>query len=121
MAWQGSKRLAAILGKKRWTKGDAALVLEEARRSSLTRTDFAMRGGFDAQRLYRWERVFESMPGAAPAVSFEEVPLPPSNGSVGERFELVLRSGHVVRIPVSFDDATLRRLVAILDQSGGEC
>jgi hypothetical protein len=54
-------------------------------------------------------------------VSFEEVPLPPSNGSVGERFELVLRSGQVVRVPVSFDDATLRRLVAVLERDGRRC
>jgi len=101
-------------------------VLAAFEESGLTMTAFAGREGFDCQRLQRWRRVLGASV-AAPA--FEEVPraeIVPALGPVaseaakpeadGGALEIVLTSGRVVRVPPSFDTATLRRLLAVLDE-----
>lgn len=126
-----SRRLAAILGRRRWTAKDAARVLAEAKRSALTLRGFSARHAIDPQRLERWERslrvdAFGSGPIAAsapPVVAFTEVAVadagvleqePPRD----ERFEVVLRAGTIVRLGSSFDDAGLRRLLRVLAEDG---
>jgi hypothetical protein len=50
---------------------------------------------------------------------FEEVVLRSSlaEGNDGERFEIVLCTGHAVRVPRSFDPADLRRLLEVLEKA----
>jgi hypothetical protein len=104
---------------RRWTAEQAGQVLAALDRSGLTLTAFAIHEGLDPQRLIRWRRqlaavappVFEAVvPEAAPAAD---------NGAEErverDRFEVVLVSGLVVRVPASFDGGALRRLLAIVE------
>ena len=105
----------SILRARRWTTAQAAAVLEKAEASGLSLGEFAARHGVEPQRLYRWRRRLG--PGGEP-VRFEEVVVPrptrePSQANAD--LELVLRSGHVVRLGAAFDTDALRRLLSVLE------
>ena len=106
---------------RRWTADDARAALAAMARSGLGPSAFAIAEGLDPQRLSRWRRQLD----AAPPPTFEEVipTMPPSSvdtdaatHGAGERFEIVLPSGRVVRVPVSFDASALRRLLDVVDE-----
>jgi hypothetical protein len=40
-----------------------------------------------------------------------------ADGNDGERFEILLCSGHVLRVPASFDPADLLRLLDVLEKA----
>ena len=111
---------STYLAHRRWTVDDAKEALAAQEQSGLTLRAFATREGLDAQRLERWRRRLAE--GAVPA--FEEVALPDVAAvtpveevatAQRERFEIVLRSGRVVRVPEPFDTNALLRLLAIVD------
>lgn len=115
---QGS---SIYLTRRRWTEDDAREALAALARSGLSLSAFAVREGLDRQRLDRWRRRL----GAAVAPAFEEVPLQEVGaaitgdaraGAQHERFEIVLASGRVVRVPESFDVSALRRLLVVVDE-----
>lgn len=96
-----------------WDEEAAHAALEAQEQSGLSRAEFAEREGFDVQRLYYWRRRLEGKPTTTPAfVEVSAIRPAPS-----ERIEIALRSGHVVRVPSGFDPATLRRVVAVLEES----
>jgi hypothetical protein len=76
--------------------------------------EFAAREGLNAVRLYRWRARFRAARPKTPA--FIEIKAPPAR-----TIEVVLRSGHVVRVPVGFDGETLRRLAAVLEEQSSQC
>lgn len=96
---------------RRWTDADARTVLAAQDASGLSVAAFAAREGIDTQRLYSWRRRLDRPVDAARAPSFIEVR--PAGGS--ELVEVVLRSGHVLRVANSIDPSTLRRLVDALE------
>jgi transposase-like protein len=97
---------------RRWTTDDARAVLAALDASGLTIREFADREGLDPQRLYRWRaQIGETAP------AFVEI----ARAAVGPGIEVVLRSGHVMRVPDGFGADTLRRLVEILDEGGSQC
>jgi hypothetical protein len=100
----------------RWTVGDAREVLGELSRSGKPVVAFATARGLDPQRLYAWRRRLGAI---TTPTEFEEVVLRSSRaeGNNGERFEIVLCTGHVVRVPSSFDPAALRRLLEVLEKA----
>jgi transposase-like protein len=108
---------------RRWTPDDARAALAAMARSGLGVSAFAIREGLDPQRLTRWRRQL-----AAPAPpTFEEVVPVVTRAIVAgdavahverERFEIVLASGRVVRVPESFDAGALRRLLDVVDEVG---
>ena len=92
-------------------------------RSGLGLGAFARREGLDPQRLTRWRRQLASSPVAT---AFEEV-LPvrreaalvlreETAARAEGRFEIVLGSGRVVRVPASFDASALRLLLGVVDE-----
>jgi transposase-like protein len=89
-------------------------VLAALERSGLTVAAFAVQEGVDAQRLYRWRRRFPSGV-SAPAPAFIEVTPSVTEAGTAERFEVVLTSGMLVRVPQEFDPRALRRLVTALE------
>jgi hypothetical protein len=98
----------------RWTEQDARNVLGALQRSGKPVSVFAAEQGLDPQRVYLWRRRL----GKAEPTTFQELavrPVPRISITDGDAsFELVLRSGVVVRVPASFDAAALERLLEVL-------
>jgi transposase-like protein len=101
----------------RWTEQDARNALAALQRSGKPVSVFASEHGLDPQRLYCWRRRLgkaepttfqELVVRSAPAISITDSDAP---------FELVLRSGVVVRVPSSFEAAALERLLEVLRSS----
>jgi transposase-like protein len=103
----------------RWTADDARKVVAALERSGQSVTTFASEHGLDAQRVYLWRRRL----GKAEPTTFQELavrpaPVPVEDMSADAPFEIVLASGHVLRVPSSFDTRTLARLIDVLGKAG---
>jgi transposase-like protein len=99
--------LVPFASKRGWTTKEARSVLSAVATSGLTIYSFAQRHGIDPQRLYYWRRRIE---GDAVTPAFVEV----HRESAGP-VEIVVRSGRVLRVAETIDGATLRKLVAALE------
>lgn len=114
---------STYLTHRRWTEEEARQALDALDRSGLETVAFAVREGLEPQRLARWRRRL-AVTAAAPA--FEEVTSSVTRAVVGgdavpmarERFEIVLPSGYVVRVPGSFDASALRQLLSVMGEVG---
>jgi len=96
-------------------------VLERWQRSGLTLREFGAKRGIPLSTLSWWRRVFrgagdEEVNGAAAenAVVFTEVPKPAKVPRRPAVVEIVLPSGHLVRVAAGADTATLRRVLEAL-------
>jgi len=96
-------------GRQRWRAEDARAVLERLESSGLSVRRFAARENLKVQRLYHWRAQLGSTARRGPA--FVEI-----KSMVTATIEVVLRSGHVLRVPSGFDEETLRRLIATLEE-----
>jgi len=111
---------STYLTHRRWTEEEARQALDALDRSGLEIVAFAVREGLEPQRLARWRR---RLAVAAAAPAFEEVTSSVTRAVPGgdvdrERFEIVLPSGCVVRVPESFDASALRRLLSVMGEVG---
>jgi hypothetical protein len=95
-------------------------VIRRWRKSGLTAGAFCLEHGLRQASLYAWQRTLaqrdaEAIPFAQVHVVADETsePLSPS---VLTAFELVLANRRVLRIGTSFDAATLRRLLPLLEE-----
>jgi transposase-like protein len=110
-------RSSAYLACRRWTPEEASQALAALEQSGLELTAFAIREGLDPQRLSRWRRrLAASMPVFEEVITSEVIAAGAATHERQERFEIVLASGRVVRVPESFDAGALRRLLAIVDE-----
>lgn len=114
------KPLAPISSpRRRWTEDDARAALDAFARSGLSLRAFAETSGINVQRLVRWRRK------VAPVRSLARPPKPKPVAFVevrqreADRVEVVLRSGRVLRCAEEICDATLRRLVGVLEEEPG--
>jgi hypothetical protein len=118
------RRSSTYLQRRRWTPEDAKEALVAQAQSGLSLSAFASHEGLDAQRLFRWRRrldadapetaTFEEVVGRGVTSAFGDGGPPP--GSESARFEVVLRSGLVVRVAESFNaDALLRLLNTLVE------
>jgi hypothetical protein len=96
-------------------------VLARWQRSGLTLREFGEKRGIPLSTLTWWRRVFrrageEDGNGAAAenAVVFTEVPKPTNVPRTPAVLEIVLPSGHLVRVPAGADSDTLRRVLQAL-------
>ena len=96
-------------------------VLARWQRSGLTLREFGEKRGISLSTLSWWRRVFrhagdEEGNGAAAenAVVFTEVPPPANVPRTPAVLEIVLHSGHVVRVPAGADTDTLQRVLQVL-------
>ena len=110
--------------RQRWTREQARAVLEKHASSGLTVREFAEREGLESARLYRWRErlgVGSNQHLAASAASMpERAAFVEVRAQRPSRIELVLRTGHVLFVPDSFDAGALSRLVEVLERAG-EC
>ncbi len=119
-----ARRPLTYFTRRRWTEDEARQVLVAWEESGLELTAFAIGEGLDPQRLTRWRRRL----AATSSPTFEEIvphvitaPIE-SDATAGvarERFEIVLPSGRVVRVPESFDASALRRLLLVVEEVRG--
>jgi hypothetical protein len=96
-------------------------VLAHWQRSGLTLREFGEKRGIPLSTLAWWRRVFrragdEEGNGAAaePVVVFTEVSPPAKVPGTAAVLEIVLHSGHLVRVPAGADSATLQRVLQAL-------
>jgi hypothetical protein len=88
--------------------------------SGLTAREFAEREGLQAQSLTWWKwKLGSAVADSAVSAPTTFLPVRVVESSLarvptGEAFEVALPNGRVVRVPSSFDDATLERLLAIV-------
>jgi transposase-like protein len=108
--------LGSILVRRRWSADEARQVLDMLESSGLSAGAFAARTGVEAQRLHRWRRVLGGGGGAG-TPAFVEI----TAVAAGTSIEVVLRSGHVLRVRDGFGEEALRRLVAVLEGPGTRC
>ncbi len=80
---------------------------------------FCAQHGLASASFYRWRHVLQRRATEQPAFVPVQVvaDTPPPQASA---LELVLADGRAVRVAPGFDEATLRRLLAVL-QEGGAC
>ena len=105
--------------RRRWTADQARAALAALERSGLSPAGFAAREGLQVHRLYRWSRQLKEAGAEAPAFVEVVAAVAPERPREG-RFEVVLRSGQVVRVPETFDAGALRKLVVALEE-GTQC
>ena len=100
-------------------------VLARWERSGLTLREFGQQRGIPLSTLTWWRQVFRRAgePGnaasksrvpASDAVVFTEVPRPATVPTTPAVLEIVLRSGHVLRVPAGADTDTLQRVLQAL-------
>ncbi len=96
-------------------------VLAHWQRSGLTLREFGQQRGIPPSTLSWWRQVFrragEEKMNRAPsenAVVFTEVPLQTNVPRTSAVLEIVLHSGHLVRVPAGADGDTLQRVLQAL-------
>lgn len=104
---------AKYLTRLRWTIADARAALAALQESGLSLQAFAAGEGIEAQRLSRWRRRLASETLAGGATP-EFVELRPR---AADLVEVVLRTGHVLRVSESIEPSLLIRLVAALERT----
>jgi transposase-like protein len=83
--------------------------------SGLTLEEFARREGIHPVRIGRWRRKLGRM-GRSQFVEITPRVKPTTELATTVAIEIVLSSGRVVRVPPSFDEPTLARLIALLEK-----
>ena len=96
-------------------------VLARRQRSGLTLREFGEKRGIPPSTLSWWRQVFRraneeegNSAAAENAVVFTEVPKPSNVTRTSAVLEIVLPSGHLVRVPAGADTGTLRRVLQAL-------
>ena len=89
-------------------------VIGEQERSGLTVREFALRRGINASTLFWWRcrlrRGRVDQAGLVPVTVVDE------GDAQGGQLELQVRGDIVLRLPRGFDEADLRRVLAVLDK-----
>jgi transposase-like protein len=101
---------AGLSARRRWNAEYARVILKQLAASGISVRECPTRQGIDAQRVYRWRAQLRSVAAAEENPAFVEI-----KPAGGRAIEVVLRSGHVVRVADGFAEETLRRVVAALD------
>jgi transposase-like protein len=115
-----TSRIGSPFALRRWTPEDARAVIAALDRSGKAVSAFAAEHGLDPQRVYLWRRRL----GKAEPTTFQQIVIRPSSDDDDNRrgdapFEIALASGHVVRVPASFNETGLARLLDVLARARG--
>jgi transposase-like protein len=101
--------------RRRWRAEEARAVLDRLDSSGLSVSEFAAREGLSAQRLHRWRKQLGREHTKGPA--FVEI----TRSAATVPIEVVLHSGHVLRVSNGFGEDTLRRIVEVLEGRVSRC
>jgi len=108
--------------RRRWKPSDAKEVLAALERSGLPVGRFAAQHGLDPNRVHKWRRrLGVKTPRSGRPLRFQEVTLSRRDAlrdDSPDGFEVVLRSGHVVRVGRCFDAEALRCLLRVVGELG---
>jgi hypothetical protein len=85
------------------------------RRSQLSVAAFCQREGLDPGHFYRWRQRLAARDTQEPAWVPVEVLAEPT-GSADSVLEVLLAGGQRLRVPRGFDPATLRQVLAVLEE-----
>jgi transposase len=89
--------------------------LHQWQKSGLSVREFCVRHGLAQPNFYAWRREIKHRDGAA--ATFVPVQVVPEAEPVpAGRFEVVLAGGRTLRVAPGFDAATLRELLAVLEE-----
>jgi transposase-like protein len=95
-------------------------MLRQWRRSGLSVRAFCQQHGLSQPSFYAWRRTLAQRDTeAVPFVPVEILPPPltlPGLDAAAGGLELVLAGGRILRIGPAFDEPTLRRLLALLEE-----
>jgi hypothetical protein len=91
--------------------------IEQWQASGLSVRDFCARHGLATASFYNWSRVLERRASERPAFVPVQVVADATSDNAGA-LEVVLLDGRTVRVAPGFDEATLRRLLAVLEGVG---
>jgi hypothetical protein len=95
------------------TRASWAARVHDRKRSGLTAAEYAAREGLKAGTLKWWSSKLNRSARPASRPPVVEVAL--AGGRTGNALEVMLTSGARVSVPMGFDEATLRRLLAVLE------
>jgi transposase len=93
--------------------------LRDWQRSGLSVSAFCRRHGLAENRLYAWRRILAQRD--AEQAIFVPVRLLAESGSQNGTLEVLLACGRRLRVAKGFDAATLRQLLAVLEEEETPC
>ena len=104
------------------TRQEWAVWVRKAEASELSISDFAARNGVSRSGLYRWRGKLgvsvsgQRAPKPSPSLAFVRLdPLLPSSSTTSPPLEVALANGRVIRVPPVFDEASLARLLNVVE------
>ncbi len=89
-------------------------ILKIFEKSGLTKTAFCDAEGIHTSLLYRWlrdKRYNQVVNIKAPTL----IPIHIPDGGLDGSFEVMVRNGRAIRVPLNFDESALLRLVRVLE------
>lgn len=111
--------LMEIAQKRPWRMDDARKLVDAQAASGLSIVEFVKQLGVGEQRFHSWKsRLGGSIKKKSASISFAPVRVKSSSMLTSEVFamEVVLENERRLRLRGNFDDAAVRRLVAILER-----
>ena len=96
-----------------WSELEARAVLSAWRASGVSVERFAAARGIVAQRIRWWKKKLEAGEPARKSMALLPV-VQTSESSRGAPIQVILPSGHIVRVGRGFDEDTFARVMAIL-------
>ena len=109
------RRTAVERGRVRFTAAERSRIVEEFRRSGLTRAKFAPSVGVSAWTLSQWASRERMERGGLSRARLDVQVFDPNAPARGA-FELIFSSKLSLRVPAGFDGDELRRLISILSE-----
>ena len=109
-----------------WNRQERRQHVEDQGASGLSVQDYCFAHGLSVQAFYGWRRSLAAEPGDQDVAPVESRPLPlpafaevveesPEPAQAVAEVEVVLRSGHRLRVGPDFHEEALRRLVVVLE------
>ncbi|KKN06832.1 hypothetical protein LCGC14_1073220 [marine sediment metagenome] len=117
MAHEKDEAVLRIAERQRWREDDARVVVEAWRRSGESLSHFAGRHRLRRERIGRWASRIEKPDTGGNGMRFHRVRLVEAQDrwhQGGEKIEVVLPDGRLVRVPHGFAPEELQQVLRVL-------